>query len=259
MTDLIGHKTTSVPCLHRIHVGEPVGALSIHASLGLSIEFGTLFDRLDRLEWKARTDGCAPRSRLITFDDGWSDVMMLVPHFESWAHLQPVLFLTLLQLEGDQSLLPLPRIYDWCATTGNTLTSLEREGISRAALKRMPEKEQHRLLDERGVPRVIGSREVLALEQIADLAGRGWLVASHGHEHFDLRQLDNDELAAGLGAALSAALRLGGTPWIAWPEGRCCSRTCDVAATVGFELQFSLTAETKDFRRADLISREIYR
>lgn len=255
----IGHMTAFVPCLHRVHVGEPTGALSIHASLGMSIEFDALFDRLDRLEWDARADGRSPRSRLITFDDGWSDVMMLAPHFGSWAHLQPVLFLTLRQLEGEQSLLPLPRLYEWCATTGNTLTSLEREGISRVALKQMPEKEQHRLLDERGVPRVVRSREVLALEQIADLAGRGWFVASHGHEHSDLRQLDNDELARGLSAALRAVLRIGGTPWIAWPEGRCCGRTCDVAAAAGFELQFSLTAETKDFRRADLISREIYK
>lgn len=249
----------SVPCLHRVHVGEPVGALSVHSALGMSIEFRSVVERLDHLDRQAQRDGCGRRSQLVTFDDGWADAMALASHFETWAYLQPVLFLTLRQLEGDQGLLPLPRLYEWCASTGNSLASLERDGISRSGLKLMPEADQHRALDGIGVPRILISREVLALDQIADLMAQGWLVGSHGHDHTDLRRFDSDELGAGLNAALKSVSKLGGVTWLAWPEGRCCNRTCDVAAAVGFSLQFSLAVETKSLQRPDLIRREIFK
>jgi hypothetical protein len=248
-----------VPCLHRIHVGEPRGAFAIHAALGMSIERELLAARLDALDRRARSEGRGRRSQLVTFDDGWVDVLHLVLHFDAWLHLQPVLFLTVGQIAGSQELLPLPRLYEWCAHTKTPLERLEQHGISRLRMKQMPEEDQHRMLDGLGVPRARRSREVLAPEQIRNLAARGWIVASHAHDHCDLRGVESDRLAAGLASALQSVSSVGGRPWLAWPEGRCCARTCDIAASVGFELQFSLAVETKTFERRDLVPREIVR
>ena len=43
---------------------------------------------------------------LVTFDDGWSDVVLLIDFFESAKKLQPVLFLTRDQILGNTNLLP---------------------------------------------------------------------------------------------------------------------------------------------------------
>lgn len=224
----------------------------------MSIEVGLLVDRLKRLNGQVESQAGAYRSQLVTFDDGWSDVMLLAPHFERLSHLKPVLFLTAEQCGGGRSLLPLPRLYAWCATNNKTIDMLDDIGLSRSQLKVLPENAQHSRLDRRGVPRVEASPEILSSQPIRDLMAQGWLVGSHGADHCDLRKTNLSDLARGLEDALSAVLAIGGVPWLAWPEGRCSEAMCKVAAAVGFERQFSLRVESGSLRRSDLVHREIW-
>jgi len=248
-----------VPCLHRVHAGEPDGSLRIHQSLGMSIELTRLVERLEGLERKACRMGCPPWSVLVTFDDGWVDPITLVPQFAEWQHLQPVLFLTLSQMAGDRSLLPLPRLYKWCASSGMSLEELRSRGVTRKRLKVLPEKEQHARLDRLGVPRISFSPQSLSIETVRELLQTGWLVGSHGHDHHDLRFDKPEVLLRGLGKALEALESLGGKPWLAWPEGRCTVETCEIARMAGFKQQFSLRAEAGAIDLVDLIHRDTWK
>jgi len=246
------------PCLHRVHAGEPVGDLRVHISLGMSIEFEVLVDRLERLNGQVERQGGAYRSQLVTFDDGWADVMLLASIFDRLSCLQPVLFLTAEQCTGSRSLLPLPRLYNWCATNRTPVGALDDLGLNRSRLKLLPERTQHSRLDRLGIPRVEESPDILSCQQIRDLMARGWLVGSHGADHCDLRQTNHNDLIRDLKNALSAVRAIGGAAWLAWPEGRCCGEMCQVAAAIGFERQFSLRVESGSLVRSDLIHREIW-
>jgi hypothetical protein len=165
-----------VPCLHRIVRGELRGVMRIHRSLGMVVELAALERRLAALDARATHGGLAERSVFVTFDDGWTDPLHLIPSFERWSRLQPVLFLTAAQLAGDRSLLPLPRLYQWCADTGTPLAVMRLHGLCRRRLKTLPQVEQHRQLDRLGIPRIERSNEVMDLAAVRRLMARGWLV-----------------------------------------------------------------------------------
>ena len=247
------------PCLHRVQVANPTGALAIHQSLGMSIAYDTLIDRLKQLDHHLAQQGASLRSHPVTFDDGLADVMCLAPHFKHLSYLQPVLFLTAAQCMGDQELLPLPRLYDWLGSRGETLDAIADSPISRDTLKRLPEQDQHIELDQLGVTKISGSSQILSSDQVRELMDQGWLVGSHGADHHDLPLADKQSLIGNLQEALTTVQAINGVPWLAWPEGRCTQGTCELAASVGFELQFSLHAESGAIQRADLIHREIWK
>lgn len=250
--------TLQTPCLHRVHIANPTGALAIHHSLGMSIAYSKLIDRLKQLDHHLEKQGASKRSQLITFDDGWADVMCLAPHFKYLSYLQPVLFLTSAQCMGDQGLLPLPRLYEWLGAKGTTLDAAGDSPINRNKLKLLPEEEQHIELDQLGVMKIGASSQILSSDQLRELVDQGWLVGSHGADHHDLRQADKDSLMGSLREALTSVQSINGVPWLAWPEGRCTQTMCDIAASVGFELQFSLHVESGSIQRTDLIHREIW-
>jgi hypothetical protein len=171
------------PCLHRIHIGKPTDGMAIHHSLGMSIAYQSLLGRLEQLDRHLGQLGASTRSQLVTFDDGWADVMCLAPHFERLSHLQPVLFLTSTQCAGERALLPLPRLYAWLGTKGAAIDTLTSFGISRERLKLLSEQAQHVELDRVGAPRVAESQEILSPHQVRELMAQGWLVGSHGSDH----------------------------------------------------------------------------
>lgn len=246
------------PCLHRIHRGELIGSLKVHHSLGMSIQLETLIERLEQLNGKVEQQGGAYRSQLVTFDDGWADVMLLTSHFDRLPCLQPALFLTAEQCAGGRSLLPLPRLYEWCATNRKSVDALNELGLSRSQLKLLSERAQHERLDQLGIPRVEESLDLLSCQQIRDLVAHGWLVGSHGADHCDLRYTNHNDLIQNLENALRAVRAISGVPWLAWPEGRCSEAMCESAAAVGFTQQFSLYVESGALQRIDLLHREIW-
>jgi len=249
----------SIPCLHRIFRGQPTGALQVYCQIGMAAECREVEERLGRLNQLASDVGASDQSLLITFDDGWRDPTLLAAGFRAWRHLQPVLFLTAAQMQGTQELLPLPRLYEWCAQTGLDIESLQAIGLARERLKRMPEAEQHYLLDARGIPRATDSAGLLQPDDLPELVDAGWIVASHAHDHSDLRHHEPLELEAGLRVALGAVAAIGGRPWLAWPEGRCTLAGCRLADRIGFERQFSLRSESGELEFPSLLHREVWK
>lgn len=249
----------SIPCLHRIFRGQPTGALQVYWQIGMAVECREVEERLERLNQLAFEVGAADQSVLVTFDDGWRDPALLTAGFRTWRHLQPVLFLTAAQMRGTHELLPLPRLYDWCVRSGTDIESLQAIGLAREQLKTMPEAEQHHLLDAFGIPRATATAELIQPEDLPDLMDAGWIVASHAHDHSDLRYHDPLKLEAGLRVAFGDTTAIGGMPWLAWPEGRCTLAGCRIAERVGFIKQFSLMSESGELEYPSLIHREVWK
>lgn len=247
-----------VPCLHRIFSEQPIGSHKIHYSIGMSIDMKEICKKLKILNNSAIELKLPKNSVLVTFDDGWVDSKKLIGLFQKLTKLQPVLFLTTNQLSGDSSLLPLPRLYEWCNSWSLDLEVITQLGISREWLKSLPENTQHKILDSLNIPQSSHSDEIINSEEIELFIENGWIVGSHAHDHHDLRLETDEILRTGLKKALDITLAKGGLPWLAWPEGRCDKRICLIAGEVGFTKQFSLNAEAGMIEFPTLIHREIW-
>lgn len=250
-----------IPCLHRVHEGEPGGARAIQAQLGMSLSVGDVSSRLHGLAQKVRAFNCAHgqvRRALVSLDDGHAEIMRLVPVFAGLPELQPVLFVTAALLDGDCRPLPLTAFYSWCASKGNGLDAAVERGIDRMALKRMSETAQREWLASEGIPLEPASERMLSRAQLELLRDAGWWIASHGPEHYDLREHDTEKLAERLVSVRRALLAFGGTPWLAWPEGRCTQSMVACARAAGFARQFGLVGERGCQADAELILRTLW-
>jgi uncharacterized protein (TIGR00725 family) len=251
-----------VPCLHRVHEGEPVGARRIQAQLGMSLPLAEVDARLRALAERVRAwnrEHEQQRQALVTIDDGYADCVLLAPLFAQLPELQPALFVTAPLLAGDRRPLPLTALYAWCAATGRSLDrAAEQLGLDRMGLKCLPEAEQRDRLAAAGVPLEPEGEAMLERGQLEQLRDAGWLIGSHGPEHCDLRALDAKELAPRLLLTRRAMLGFGGAPWLAWPEGRCNRSLLAVARAAGFALQFGLDSEPGCEPGPELIARSVW-
>ena len=248
-----------VPCLHRLSpVGEEDFA-PIQRSLGLAPNVDLITARLRKLNQRVQIDGGDKRSHYVTFDDGWTDVILLEKSFEEHSYLQPILFLTNQQLLGQQGLLPLHRLYEHCRQEDCTLEDMHQLGVERAKLKKTSEIEQHKLLDDVGISRYAHHQEVLSLEQIRDLQEKGWLIGSHGGDHHNMLDDGSSILEKQLSESFQIIKEFSGLLWFAWPEGACDERLYQIAKKVGFTKQFTLRSETTSEIRDRVICRKIWR
>lgn len=248
-----------IPCLHRL-TQKGVDAFDpIQVTLGLAPDIDLIIQRLIELDKAAQSKGQGMRSHYVTFDDGWTDGLMLRETFRQLVFLQPVIFLTDRQLQGERSLLPLHRLYQHCKDHGLELRHLEMQGIERMELKKLPEAKQHLLLDEAGVERYPKHRQVLSSSHISGLSDDGWLIGSHGGDHHDMTTDDSECLAAHLTSSYGLVKKAGYLPWLAWPEGRCSQRTYLIAKDIGFTKQFTLSGEMTLYALTGTVCRKIWR
>ncbi len=250
-----------VPALHRVHEGTPTKVHQVHLRYGMSIEKSNLVRCLEGLSRRVASwnrEHNAETVALVTFDDGWKEVIRLADTFEKLPCLCPILFVGENHFAKPVRPLPLQRLYHHCAERG--LDPEDRGalgGLTRSGLKLLPETEQHAALDELGINPMLDPEWLLNVEDIAHLKSVGWVVATHGHRHEDLRKRD------GLGKEFvrlaEEVENRGHMPWLAWPEGQWSRTAYEDARTAGFHLQFGLIAQLCESSGEGMVMRNIWK
>ena len=250
-----------VPVLHRVHEGTFDKDHQIHLRYGMSIERSDLVRRLEELNRKVEAwnqEHSATTVALVTFDDGWKDVIHLTESFEQLPYLCPVLFLGENHFVKPIRPLPLQRLYCHCASCGLDPEDSASLGVAtRSALKSLPESEQHAALDRLGVAAMLDPCWLLNEEDVSRLNSGGWVVASHGQFHEDLS--NRNALDSELVNLVEEVEDRGHTPWLAWPEGKWSRWAWECAITAGFRLQFGLLARPCETLVEGMVMRDIWK
>ena len=255
-----GFYPKAVSALHRVHDGTPSAAHRIHLRYGMSIAKCDLVRRMVALnhevsDWNRRHQ--ANTVALVTFDDGWKDVLCMVEAFERLPNLCPVLFVGENHFQTPIRPLPLQRLYEHCA-----LHDLDPEDddafgdATRSRLKALSETTQHALLDEQGIAPMRAPEWLLTTSDLAQLQAAGWVIATHGHVHENLAVRSG--LHKELETLADAVEERGHTPWLAWPEGQWSSAAWAAAHAAGIRLQFALPRSDNPPLRDGVVMREIW-
>lgn len=234
-----------IPCLHRLYDAIPIaGPHNIQYQLGLSLSLTHLQERLMMLAKKLQQHNHqmeTNKKALITFDDGYRDILLSLPILQQFPDMQPVLFLTGRQLRHDILPLPLIALYDWCSRNKCSPNKMMAQyGFDRQSLKQLPEAKQEALLQKIGVTLNDACDEMLRPTDIETLKHHGWLIGYHGHEHYDLTQCDDVVLKKNFRQDIKILSESYHAPWLAYPEGRYNQQTANIAREAGFTLQFGL-------------------
>ena len=266
-----------VPCLHRIHedAARLAGAHQIQYDIGMSVSVDEAEERLRKLaqltknvnlcKETMKTTKPAAVKALVTFDDGFRDVMMLRPIFRELSPwLQPVLFVLSHQLRNcsKQRHLPLTCLYEHCFKHEiNPEDSKSLGKATRTVLKSLPQQKQYEMLEEAGIPIDLPTGELLSLKDLQALSNEGWWIGSHGPDHSDLNKAKMlDCFLERLREDFDCIREQGWTEWFAWPEGRWCARTADAVTRVcGATAQFGLQSPPLDeLQHPSVISRAVW-
>jgi len=250
-----------VPCLHSVYESTPSAIHRINMRYGMAMEKTSVVRRLQTLnqevlEWNRIHTASAVA--LVTFDDGWKEVSCLAEDFCNLPFLRPVLFLGENHYRHPLRPLPLQRFYHHCAEHGlDPEEESVHGGITRTALKAMPEDEQHAALDRISVDQMNDPQWLLNPNEIAALKDAGWIIATHGIRHEDMAKSEQlaDDLAT-LSASVEERLH---TPWLAWPEGLWSAEASDRAKDAGFHLQFALDLQPCEEPRIGTVVRKVWR
>jgi len=238
-----------VPAIHRIHENEPEIVHEVHAEYGMSLKLEDLIQRLKELDIRAR-EWDPECTALVTFDDGWSDVLLLEDTFKKLPNLTPVLFIPESQFQTPIRPLPLQRYYQYFSEQKNNPTSIREE------LKALSEELAHLRLDELGIKKMLDPSWLINLEDITRLSENGWVIASHGNSHEDLRKFP--DLFQPLQQVTEAIEERVHMPWLGWPEGQWSEETVLVAKNARFTRQFGLLDEPHDKVPIGMIMRKIW-
>ena len=249
-----------VPALHRVHDGALTESHQVHLRYGMSIEKSDLIRRLAQLNsrveaWNRKKN--AETVALVTFDDGWKDVMHLSDTFKNLAYLCPVLFVGENHFGESVRPLPLQRLYQHCAEHGlDPESGSALSGVTRTELKTLPEADQHAALDGLGVASMRDPEWLLNAGDIKYMKSEGWIIATHGHHHEDLTK--RDRLGEELTDLAEAVEDRDHIPWFSWPEGLWSPAAWEKARAAGFHLQFGLLAQHCGAPCDDLVMRQVW-
>lgn len=255
-----GFYPLEVPAIHRVHWGEPDPVHRVHLRYGMSLEYGDLVSRLRELNDSVERWNVAHAAEtvaLVTFDDGWEEVTQLTTVFDELPCLCPVLFVGENHFLEEPLPLPLQRLYQHCAELGVDPEDRSVFGVStRSGLKKMPEREQHEILDAAGVDRMAAPAWLLNPSDIASLRNAGWVVASHGQYHEDLpKRLRLGQELTDLADRIEQRSHM---PWLCWPEGRWSPTACEHAKHAGFHYQFGICSPTAAALPEGMVMRRIW-
>ena len=241
-------------CLHRIHKNPNDVEESYH-KLNMSVQLDYLLNKLvDLNQYNLENN----QQTLVTFDDGWKDVLSIPDDFFlKLETLQPVIFLTDSQIKEDFTPLPLHKLYSWMSLNNISLEQLTKFSINRDELKDLREQIQHETLSNLTTDLDL-ENQYLNSTDIKHLRDKGWRFASHGPEHSDLRLIEDNELIDLLSNSMRLIEENNLEAWIAWPEGRWDDRISRIAEEVGFTKQFGLIEERRKGSNRDVILRKLW-
>ena len=248
-----------VPALHRIYVGNAEGVQKIHKKYKMSIELNVLKNRLKKLNEKVGLWNKKHHSNsicLVTFDDGWKEVLLLEEIFNELSNLCPVLFLGENHFSKNIKPLPLQRFYEYCSKNDIDPEDKGKIGFSREELKELSEKEQHKLLDNIGISEMLDPEWLLNKSDINKLKESGWIIASHGFSHENLAK--HKGLEVSMDILVSKIEKRTHMPWLAWPEGRWTQESLIIARNSGIHLQFGLKEEPHEKPLLGMVIRNIW-
>lgn len=246
-----------VPCVHRVHLESapppPTTAHGIQLLLGFSVGAAALERRLAAEIpglLAARMASGREQRLLVTFDDGYRDVLLLRDFFAARPELQPVLFLTVSSFEAEGGPLWFDAFYEALARSVRCGRSVEdalriAHGPMRAELRGLSHCEAVARIARWGAeqgchPTEAQETPYLTTREVQELVATGWMVAAHGCYHHDLTRLDDGRLRNELERSAAFIDVLGGTPWLAYPDGRWDERVRQAAVGTGFDLLFTI-------------------
>ena len=256
-----------VPCIHRVHqTGMSLSpGHQIQIDLGFSIDLHSL-QRLLLTECKKSAEG---KVMLVTFDDGYRDVLLLEAFFDSYPIFQPVLAISTSTLHNEP--LWFDRLYHFLATTDDdTIHSLAkkhdipiaddvRENLARSTLKtrlrKMPSALQENKISELNIPAQFPMDQYLSAKDLGRLVEKGWIIASHSHHHSQLTCLTDDELKYELKQSLEEIQNVGGRAWLIYPDGVWDKRVVFMAKQIGYSRFFTLEETSGNTIDSEHISR----
>lgn len=261
-----------VPCLHRVYNDQrppaPTSAHGLQMQLGFSVGYGFLKQKLLQLAEqlrRAQPAGASQRKLLVTFDDGYRDLLQLVPWFRKQTQLQPMVLVSTATLRGEPHWFDLlyQALSNFCAN-GHTVEEALRarsEGLAADLRAVVASRATDLVLSwARGqglaLPEV-PANTYLEQEDLEGLVEAGWIVGSHGEEHHDLRLLPDDHLDRELEHSLETVLGLNGRPFLAYPDGSWDERVRRRAIRAGYSLLFSIDGATGP-NRANQVNRTIW-
>lgn len=256
-------KKSFIPCLHRTYSNgdeslQPAHILQI--KLGFSIEIDSLKEKLT--SYLANLSKKPTEKILITFDDGYRDVLKMEPFFEQYPIFQPVIFYSTALLEDKP--LWFDQFYHGLSRTDSaTLANIaERYNLPfeenidpikfsknkiKEELRNSVPEDQKRILSQLFTDYSCFDFDNLYLKKkdLRNLIKKGWIVGSHGHYHYNYTLADEQSLKDELNNSLIQILDLGGRAWLAYPDGRWSYLVKKVAQDVGFKELFTLKETSK--------------
>ncbi len=278
-----------VPCLHRVfnHRSE-IKDLTPHwiqYKIGFSMSVHSLQNRLIQLISRLRNKNKLKSNEkiLVTFDDGYKDVLLMREFFRNNDAFQPVVFISssimdkgyfywfdryyrlLSQLNGKKIDIKyiksdLNFIYDPGHNYANILqlASGNLKNELRASLNEDQQKFLNYLFSRLDVQDLQNNNGLyITSSDIRALSKDGWIIASHGKFHHDMRVLSKTRVKAELQESLDAILNLGGRAWLAFPDGKWNNNVKRISKEVGYTKLFTINPN-KNILDPDTIGREIW-
>jgi len=231
----------------------------------MSISLEDLIARLRSLESEVLQNNekaGVSQKMLVTFDDGYRDVLLLRSFFQNHEIFQPVLFISSKLISSGTFVNWFDILYHLAAAKIENGESFEAVmtwlGVEKTQLRGLLHDQQIKHLLELGESLPNADELYLTLADISRLKDDGFAIASHGVFHHDLTLLDEGSLYNELEVALKVCNDNCNLPWLAWPDGCHDDRTQKIARQVGFELLFDIDGSNYLFNEVGLVSRSIW-
>lgn len=241
----------TVPCIHRVYQEvDPVLELQSHFGMVMHIE--QLKDKLTLLEKaviEENDNTQQQRKALVTFDDGYRDVLMLEDYFKNHPYLQPVLFISSSFVSGENQGNWFDIYYHLLSPSNRkplnqTSNPVSLDPLEKERLREMTWRYQtdylKKFASERKKDFPDLSELYLTKDDIRHLVDSGWYIGSHGHYHHNLTLLEEKVLEDELQHSLEIILEVGGLPWLAYPDGQWNENVVETALHAGFTRMFTI-------------------